>query len=153
MKCRNSSFVILTLLVLLALTACGDDKSDVETKRQLGILKQMVGDTPVYPGFAPLRGSEHLKDNRASVVRCYTARVNEVDVKRFYTQQFESQGWTLAKEERSGGLFYDDRNYVLTFRKGMYALSLSYSHYEDPSGQCNYTLIYYWNPPTPLINL
>lgn len=153
MKVRKSSLLIMSVLVLLALTACEDEKSDVETKRQLDVLKQMAADTPAYPGFGQFREDARFKGNTANVSRCYTARVNEGDVERFYKQLFESQGWKLTKEERSGGLFSDEKNYVLTFEKNSYAITLTYANVEANSGRCDYTLIYYFNRPTPLIDL
>lgn len=148
MKFRSSSFTKWLLVLLILLVGCDDE----ESRRQLEVLHQLAADTPLYPGFVQLRSSDYLKTSHATVIHCYSVRANDSDVRRFYSQLFASKGWTLAKEEELGG-FHPEGSYRLTFRKGAYAVVLQHDNLEDPSGKCNYSLEYYWNPPEPLIDL
>lgn len=146
MKVRSSS-LIKWLLVLLVLTAGCEDE---ETRRQLDVLHQIAADTPLHPAFVQLRSSDYVNVGHAGVVRCYSAEANDADVRRFYSQVFASKGWALAEEEQLRGL-YPEGSYQLTFRKGAYAIELGHSNLDPRNGVCNYSLTYYWNPPTPLI--
>lgn len=142
MKFRSPSLT-KCLLVLLILTAGCDD---AESRRQLEILYQLAADTPLYPGFEQLRSSDYHKISHATVIRCYSVQANDDDVKRFYSQLFEAKGWTQAEEQELGG-FHPEGSYRLTFRKAAYAVVLQHDNLDDPSGKCNYSLAYYWNPP------
>lgn len=148
MKFRSSSLSKWLLVLLVLAVGCGDE----ESRRELENLRQIAVDTPLYPGFVQLRNSELHKTSHAAVVRCYSVRANDGDIRRFYSQLFASKGWALAKEEELGG-FYPEGSYQLTFRKGPYAIVLGHSNQDDPTGECNYSLSYYWNPPEPLIGL
>jgi hypothetical protein len=143
MKFRSSTSLTKCLLVLLILTAGCEDE---ESRQQLEILHQLAADTPLYPGFEQLRNSDYHKTSHATVIRCYSVRANDGDVKRFYSQLFESKGWTRAEEQQLGG-FHAEGSYRLTFRKGAYAVVLQHDNLDNPSGKCNYSLAYYWNPP------
>ncbi len=92
MKFRSSSFTKL-LLVLVILSA---GRGDEESRQQLEILRQIAADTPLYPGFMQLRSSDYHKTSHATVIRCYSVRADDGDVRRFYSQLFASKGWTLA---------------------------------------------------------
>lgn len=148
MKFRSSSLPKLLLVLLILSASCGDE----ESRKQLVILHQIAADTPLYPGFVQLRSSDYQKTSHATVVRCYSVRANDGDIRRFYSQEFALKGWTLADERKLGG-FHPEGSYRLTFRKGPYAIVLAHDNLDDPSGRCNYSLAYYWNPPEPLIKL
>ena len=148
MKVRSTSLLKL-LLVLLILTVACEDK---ESRRQVEILRQIAADNPLYPGFVQLRSSDFINVGHAGIVRCYSVRANDGDIRRFYSEVFAVKGWTLAEEQKLGG-FHPEGSYRLTFRKGAYAIVLGHDNLADPSGECNYSLTYYWNPPEPLINL
>src|SRR5262245_861272 len=142
MRFRSSSSLIGSLLVLLILTAgCEDEGS----RRQLGVLHQLAADTPLYPGFVQLRSSDFANTSRATVVRCYSVRADDSEVKRFYSQLLASKGWKLADEQQPGG-FHPEGSYRLTFRKPPYAVVLQHDNLADPSDKCNYSLAYYWEP-------
>ena len=148
MKFRSSSLTkgLLVVLILTTAAGCGDE----ESKRELENLRQIAADTSLYPGFVQLRNSEYQKTSHASIVRCYSVRADDDDVKRYYTQLFVSRGWARPEDEQLHG-FYPGGSYRLTFRKGAYAIELVHSALNDPTGECNYSLAYFWNPPTPLI--
>lgn len=146
MKFRNSSLTKWLLVFVILTGACADE----ESRRELENLRQLAADTPLYSGFVQLRNSEYQKTSHASIIRCYSVRANDDDVKRFYTQLFPSKGWTPAEEEQLHG-FYPEGSYRLTFRKGAYAVELVHNNLDSATGECNYALTYYWNPPTPLI--
>lgn len=148
MKFRNSSLTTLLLVLLILTAGCGDE----ESRQQLEILRQIAANTPLYPGFVQLRSSDLHKTSHATVIRCYSVRANDSDVRRYYSQLLASTGWTLAKEEKLGG-FFPEGSYRLTFRKGAYAIVLGHTNLDDPAGECNYSLAYYWNPPEPLLDL
>lgn len=131
------------LLVLLILTVGCEDK---ESRRQIEILRQTAADTPLYPGFVQLRSSDFVNVGHAGIVRCYSVRANDSDVKSYYSQLLASKGWTLAEEQRLG-LLHPEGSYRLTFRKDAYAIVLGHDNFDDPAGECNYSLAYYWNPP------
>lgn len=146
MKVRSSSLTKWLLVFLILAAGCNDE----ESRRQLGVLHQIAADTPVYPGFVQLRNSDLHKTSHAAVIRCYSARADDADVKRFYSRVFASKGWTIAGEEQLQGL-YPEGSYQLTFRKGAYAVELGHTNRDPSNGECNYSLTYFWNPPTPLI--
>ena len=148
MKFRSSSLPKLLLVLLILAASCGDE----ESRQQLEILHQIAADMPLYPGFVQLRSTDLQKTSHATVIRCYSVEANDGEVRHYYTQLFESKGWTLAEEEKLGG-FHPEGSYRLTFRKGPYAIVLGHDNLDDPSGKCNYSLAYYWNPPDPLIKL
>ena len=142
MKLRNSSLTKWLLVLLILTTACDDE----ESKRELKILHQLAAETPLYPGFVQLRSSDFRKPGHVAIIRCYSARANDDDVRRFYSQLFESKGWALTAEHALGG-FHPLGSYRRSFRKGRYAIVLQHDKLDDPSGMCNYSLTYYWNPP------
>ena len=141
-KTRRSSVAECLLVLSILMAAC----EDPESRQQLKILHQLAGDIPLYPGFEQLRSSDYPNVGHATVIRCYSARANSDDVKQFYSQVLESKGWTRAEEQRLGG-FHAEGSYRLHFKKGKYAVVLQHDNLDDPSGKCNYSLEYYWNPP------
>ena len=147
MKVRRSSLIKWLVVFLILAAGCEDE----ETRRQLDVLHQIAAETPLHPALAQLRSSDFVNVGHAGVVRCYSAEANHADVRPFYSQMFASKGWTLTKEEERLGGFYPTGSYRLTFRKGAYAIVLEHSNLDPRSGECNYSLAYYWNPPTPLI--
>ena len=148
MKFRNSSLLRLLLVLLILTAGCNDE----ESRRQLDIVRQIAADTPLYPGFVQLRSSDYHKTSHVGLIRCYSVRANDGDIRRFYSEVFAVKGWTLAEEQKLGG-FHPEGSYRLTFRKGAYAIVLGHDNLADPAGECNYSLAYYWSPPEPLINL
>ncbi len=130
------------LLILLIFTAgCTDE----ESRRQVEVLRQLATDTPLFPGFVQIgSGTDWNKPNHAGVVRCYSVRANDEEVKTFYTRYFQSKGWSLDEKQELGGFHYQG-SYILTFRKGQYAFKFGYENIDNPSGVCNYTLSYHWD--------
>ena len=95
MKFLSSAVLTGCLLAFLILIAGCEDE---ESKQQLAILHQFAADTALYPGFVQLRSSDYHKISHATVINCYSVRADDRDVKRFYSELFESKGWTLADE-------------------------------------------------------
>ena len=148
MRIRRSSLIKWSLVLLILAVGCGDE----ESRRELENLRRIAAETPLHPGFVQLRSSDFHKTSHAAIIRCYSVRANDGDIRRFYSQLFASKGWALAKEEELGG-FYPEGSYELTFRKGAYAIKLGHSNLDPRSGECNYSLTYHWNLPEPLIDL
>ena len=148
MRVRRTSLIKWSLVFLILTVACGDE----ESRRELENVRHIAAETPLYPGFVQLRSSDVHKTSHAAIIRCYSVRANDGDIRRFYSQLFASKGWALAKEEELGG-WYPEGSYELTFRKGAYAIKLGHSNLDPGSGDCNYSLTYSWNPPEPLIGL
>jgi hypothetical protein len=122
------------------MTSCEDQ----ESKRQLGALRQLTADTPLYPGFKQVHSYDNNKIGDAILVLFYNSPASYEDLKRFYSKTLLANGWVVSpEEERRSGILHSDSSVELVFRKGEYQIAIQYERDATPSTR-DFAITYVW---------
>ena len=121
-----SKFVVgfCILLVALVYSGCWSSKEDAA---KLEELKSVWARLPSYPGMQETHSSTTSGYGKALVSKDYRSNAQYEDVKRFYVERLQQDGWKLDGEKQLKGLGSDFGGYEIRFRKADLAIAIEYA--------------------------
>lgn len=131
----------LQLLALaFLLVACEDE----ESKRHLGVLRQLAADTPLYPGFKQIGVSDNHKNGRARLFLYYNSPASYDQVKTFYSGILLAKGWELYPKAVRRGILDALSERALVFRQGEYQIAILQRDLDQAPSARNFVILYVW---------
>jgi hypothetical protein len=121
-----SKFVVgfCCLLVVLMYSGCWSAKEDAE---KLEAVKSVWARMPSYPGMQETYSNTTSGYGKALVSKHYRSNAQYEDVKRFYVDHLQQDGWKLEGEQQLKGLGSDFGGYEIRFRKADLAIAIEYA--------------------------
>lgn len=137
---RWRSVTLQLLFLALLLGACEDE----ESKRHLGVLRQIAAETPVYPGFKQVEVSDNHKHGRARLFLYYNSPASYDEVKTFYSKTLLAKGWELYPTADRHGILDGLSESAIVFRQGEYQMAILQESVEQTPSARNFVILYIW---------
>ena len=115
----------LTWLCLsLVFSGCWSAKEDAA---RLAEIQSVWARLPSYPGMQETSTSSNSGGGKAQVSKKYNSDARYEDVKRFYVEYLERDGWKIVGEKQLKDWGSDFGGYEISFRKGDLDLAIEYA--------------------------
>ena len=112
------------LLSSLVYLGCWSPKEDAA---KLEEIKSIWARLPLYPGMQETDSSTTSGYGKALVSKKFRSDAQYEDVKRFYIERLEPDGWKIDGEKQLKDIGSDFGGYEIRFRKGDIALAIEYA--------------------------
>lgn len=90
-------------------------------------LKAIAAQLPTYPGMQEISSTASGGYGKAIVSKSYRSDARYEDVKRFYIEHLERDGWKLTSERQLNGFGGDPGGYLIEFHKGDVSIGIEYA--------------------------
>lgn len=130
---------MITLILVLLLgfmSSCAGD----EEKKQVGELRRIESQTPVFPGFQRADEKVVIKPGAVWLFCFYDASAKFADVKKFYDDALPEKGWGPPMQPPPS-IFGGETNWV-SYKRGDYQVIIE----KDESRDDRFHLVFKWLP-------
>ena len=124
---------LLLLLYVCNLRRTSPNLDEVKLRE----VQELSRKLPVFPGFTEVGSNTKSGSTVVDLTKHYYSKAGFADVKAFYGQALERDGWTVVRED-SG----DDESREISFKKGQFSISIFHT---KNSSVYNYAIDFVWN--------
>lgn len=117
-------FGVAWLVLSLLFSGCWSAKEDAA---KLAEIQSVWARLPSYPGMQETSSSSTSGGGKALVSKKYLSDVPYEDVRRFYVEHLERDGWTIAGEKQLKDWGSDFGGYEIRFRKADLSIAIEYA--------------------------
>ena len=122
---RKFTVGLAWLLLSLVFSGCWSAKEDAA---KLAEIQSVWARLPSYPGMQETGSSTtNAGGGKALVSKKFNSDARYEDVKRFYVEYLERDGWKVVAEKQLNDLGSDFGGYEISFRKGDLNLGIEYA--------------------------
>jgi hypothetical protein len=138
---RKLVLVLACLFCSVCVTSCWATKQD---EAKFEELKAIASQLPTYAGMQEISSTANAGYGKAIVSKGYRSNARYDDVKRFYIDRLEHDGWQLVSERQLKGFGSDLGGYHLEFHKGDTSLGIEYAG-EKADYEWQYAIAVSWS--------
>ena len=126
---------LAALLVFTGASCVGNGE-----KEQVGQLRKIAGQTPVFPAFQAIDEKVVLKHRMVSLFVFYRSPTQFSEIKKFYDNTLPKQGW--GPPEQAPPSIYRGEPHSVSYRRGGYQIAIE----QDGNREDRFHVVFKWFP-------